>query len=404
MPSISLNSSLLGGNIVQHVVTGLSKASISATMLLSTLLLATTATAIALPPPTVNLQDLLQAPEEKGSLSSIVHLDCDGADHPDPLPFPFSPDDDDTPLPVIVWHGLGDQSNAEGLKEVSELIADVNPGTYVHLITASGQPNDRSASFFGNFTEQLELVCGTLANDPILSTAPAVDAVGFSQGGQFLRGYIERCNNPPVRSLITFGSQHNGISQFQKCKGATDFVCLAANAILKSRTVWSQYVQSHLIPAQYYRDREDYENYLENSNFLADINNEREVKNATYKENIRKLENFVMVVFKDDVTVIPKESGWFAHKNMTSGNVTRLQDRRIYKEDWLGLKELDKKGGLVFEEAAGEHMQLKNKDLKRLFSKYFGPMKEENVVEMVEETVETVEENLRSWFEDKLDL
>jgi hypothetical protein len=25
------------------------------------------------------------------------------------------------------------------------------------------------------------------------------------------RGFVERCNHPPVRNLITWGSQHNGI-------------------------------------------------------------------------------------------------------------------------------------------------------------------------------------------------
>lgn len=36
------------------------------------------------------------------------------------------------------------------------------------------------------------------------------DAIGYSQGGIFLRSYIEKCNDPPVKRLITFGSPHNG--------------------------------------------------------------------------------------------------------------------------------------------------------------------------------------------------
>ena len=131
-------------------------------------------------------------------------------------------------------------------------------------------------------------------------------------------------------------------------------------------------MQSHLVPAQYYRDIEDYENYLEHSNFLADINNERKHKNETYKQNMERLENFVMVVFEDDNTVIPRESGWFAEVNATSGEVTKIQDRDIYKQDWIGLKALDKKGALKFETVPGEHMQLRDKDLKKLFGQYFG--------------------------------
>jgi len=285
-------------------------------------------------------------------------------------------DDEDPPLPVVIWHGLGDSADAAGLRDVANLINDIHPGTYVHIVSLADRgSNDRQASFFGNVTEQLDDVCQRLASDNILRTAPAIDAVGFSQGGQFIRGYIERCGGwaPRVRSLITFGSQHNGIAEFQKCASATDWVCRSANALLKSSTVWSDFVQSRLVPAQYYRDPNDFENYLSYSNFLADINNEREQKNATYAQNLATLEKFIMVVFDEDQTVVPKESGWFAEVNITSGKVTDLRDRPIYKEDWIGLKALDQKDGLVFVNVSGDHMQLSAEDLKTLFGTYLGP-------------------------------
>jgi len=294
-------------------------------------------------------------------------------------------DDEDDPLPVVIWHGLGDSADADGLKSVADLVDTIHPGTYTYLISPTGQSGsaDRQASFYGNVTTQLLSVCHALASDPILRTAPAIDAVGFSQGGQFLRGYIQRCGEwaPPVRSLITFGSQHNGIAEFQKCASATDWICQGANALLKSSTVWSDFVQSRLVPAQYYRNPNDYENYLTHSNFLADINNERAEKNETYKTNLAAIEKFVMVVFRDDQTVIPKESGWFSEVNATTDSagiekrtVTPLRDRPIYKEDWIGLKALDEKHGLDFVEVEGEHMRLSDKDLKSLFKAYLGPL------------------------------
>jgi palmitoyl-protein thioesterase len=281
--------------------------------------------------------------------------------------------DDDTPLPLVIWHGLGDRFDADGLKDVATLANEVNPGTYVHIIKlADDGASDRTASFFGNVTEQVDLVCKQLASDPILSTAPAIDALGFSQGGQFLRGYVERCNNPPVRNLLTFGSQHNGIAEFQKCKSATDLVCQGANALLRSGT-WSSFVQSRLVPAQYFRNLDELDSYLESSNYLADINNERPLKNQTYKKNLSSLNKFVMFLFQDDKTVIPKETGWFAEVNTTSEHVTLLKDRPIYKEDWLGLRTLDERGGLIFETLSGEHMQISGKELKRVMKTYFGP-------------------------------
>ncbi|KIW14089.1 hypothetical protein PV08_06870 [Exophiala spinifera] len=290
---------------------------------------------------------------------------------------PVGEETDDTPLPVVIWHGLGDSADAEGLKEIATLVEQVHPGTYTYLISATGAAGseDRQASFFGNVTEELDFVCHALAGDKILATAPAIDAIGFSQGGQFLRGYVERCGGwaPKVRSLLTFGSQHNGIAEFQKCASSGDWMCHIANSLLKSGTVWSDFVQSRLVPAQYYRDTNDYENYLEHSNFLADINNEREEKNATYAENLAALEKFVMILFNGDRTVIPKETGWFAEVNLTSNAVTELRDRPIYKEDWIGLKKLDEKGGLDFIGLEGDHMQLVDDDLVGLFAKYFGP-------------------------------
>ena len=286
------------------------------------------------------------------------------------LPVPFADDEDDTPLPLIIWHGLGDNYAAEGLAQVAKLAEEANPGTLVYIIRVDDNASaDRTATFFGNVTVQLEKVCADLAAHPILSTAPAVDALGFSQGGQFLRGYVERCNYPPVRSLVTFGSQHNGISEFQTC-GATDWLCKGAQGLLRSNT-WSSFVQNRLVPAQYFRNPAEYDQYLEFSNFLADINNERELKNKTYKENLVKLERFVMYLFEDDETVIPKETSWFAEVNGTE--VTPLQERDIYKEDWLGLKALDKKGALEFKTTEGGHMTLSDKLLDKVFKDYYGP-------------------------------
>ncbi|KAK7531204.1 palmitoyl protein thioesterase [Phyllosticta citricarpa] len=281
------------------------------------------------------------------------------------------------PLPLVIWHGLGDNYLADGIQEVGELAEQVNPGTFVYNVRlANDAGSDRSATFFGNVTTQLAQVCNDLATHPILSTAPAINALGFSQGGQFLRGYIERCNSPPVRSLVTFGSQHNGIAKFQDC-GASDWLCKGAMALLQTNA-WSTFVQNRLVPAQYYREVNETtglgsDNYLEFSNFLADINNEREFKNETYKKNLASLKKFVMFVFEDDTTVIPKETGWFAEVNATSGKVTPLKHRPMYKEDWLGLKKLDHKGALVFKTIPGPHMHLDDKVLKHAFKKYFSP-------------------------------
>ncbi|KHN98428.1 Palmitoyl protein thioesterase [Metarhizium album ARSEF 1941] len=285
----------------------------------------------------------------------------------------LSYEDSDNPLPLVIWHGLGDATDSKSLAQVTQLAGTIAPGIFVHIINPTRDgTNDRTATFFGNVSEQVQRVCDQLAAHPILSTAPAIDAIGFSQGGQFLRGYVERCNFPPVRNLITFGSQHGGITDFKEC-GSVDYICKAAMALLRFN-VWSSFVQSRVVPAQYYRPVEDegYNMYLENSNYLADINNERELKNEAYKENLATLSKFVMFLFENDTVSIPKESSWFGEVQV-NGRYMPLRERRLYKEDWLGLKVLDSKGALSFRTIKGEHMQIPEQVLNDTMAEFLGP-------------------------------
>lgn len=282
-------------------------------------------------------------------------------------------DDEENPLPLVIWHGMGDTFNGDGIKDIAALAEIVNPGTFVYTVSLGGRDSsaDRSATFFGNVTQQVENVCHQLATHPILSTAPAIDAIGFSQGGQFLRAYIQKCNFPPVRSLVTFGSQHNGIIEFKACS-SSDWLCRGAMALLHWST-WSSYVQSRLVPAQYFRDpskASDYASYLKSSNFLADTNNEREPRNKTYAENLGGLENFVMYVFENDTTVVPRQTSWFDELNGTT--TIPLRERQLYKEDWLGLKTIDKRGALRFRSIPGNHMEIDDETLNETFTNFFG--------------------------------
>lgn len=130
-------------------------------------------------------------------------------------------------------------------------------------------------------------------------------------------------------------------------------------------------MQGKLVPAQYFRDPNDLAPYLEHSNFLADINNERETKNETYKDNMKTLESFAMYLFTNDTTVVPKETAWFAEVDTRDENITKLQDRKIYKEDWLGLKALDEAGKLHFDTIDGEHMDFDDELFEDVAEKYF---------------------------------
>ncbi|RPA82095.1 palmitoyl-protein thioesterase precursor [Ascobolus immersus RN42] len=287
-------------------------------------------------------------------------------------PAPAHPDGK-KPLPLVIWHGLGDTYDSEGMVYLAEIAERANPGTFVYPIRLSSDPNtDRQLSYFGRVDSQIHDVCEQLSSIPELSQG--FNALGFSQGGQFLRGYIERCNFPPVHTLVTYGSQHNGVSEFVAACRATDWLCKSAAGLLQ-RGAFQRFVQTRLVPAQYYRDPERLEEYLEESAFLADINNERpDIResggNDEYKWRLSELKRFVMVMFEEDELVVPKESAWF--QEVIDGNVTKLEDRPMIKEDWIGLKKLVDEGRISYELAKGGHMELDEEDLEGMFKKYFG--------------------------------
>nr|POE67119.1 palmitoyl-protein thioesterase 1 [Quercus suber] len=308
------------------------------------------------------------------------------------------------PLPLLIWHGLGDKFDNPGLADVSDLVQRIHPGTPVHIIRLGETGDaDRTATFFGNVSAQIAQVCHDLLHDPVLApfhhpntSSLAVNALGFSQGGQFLRGLLQRCEPLRVRTLVTFGSQHNGIAQFQRCTSTWDYVCRAASALLQSNA-FSATAQRRVVPAQYFRpyraltssssssavadddddDDDDDDAYLAHSAFLADVNNERPRKNPRYAARIAALRRFVMFVFADDQTVLPRESGWFADVDASPDAakrvVTPLRERTLYKEDWLGLRALDERGGLVFREVPGRHMEFREGVLEDTIREFFAP-------------------------------
>ena len=75
------------------------------------------------------------------------------------------------------------------------------------------------------------------------------------------------------------------------------------------------------------QDPYNYDKYLRNNHFLADINNERPAKQQIYKDNMLSLKQLVLVRFSDDLLVVPRDSAWFSYWNghqLQSMNETQL--------------------------------------------------------------------------------
>jgi len=231
---------------------------------------------------------------------------------------------------VVVWHGINsDCCTGNVAKAIDELRSEY--GVYVRSIQIGDSVHeDFMRSFFGNANEQVDMVCKMLKEDERL--ASGFNAIGISQGGQLFRAYVERCNDPPVHNLITFGSQHQGVSRFPGCvdgkeksdwnlfgmvqenaasvmngQGIPGMTCEQIDSILTNQ-VYKPVIQNSIIPAQYMKIPSLIDEYYRSNKFLTDINNELAHKNALYKKNIKSLNKFVMYMFDNDEVVIPKES------------------------------------------------------------------------------------------------
>merc|ERR1711862_273762 len=215
--------------------------------------------------------------------------------------------------------------------------------------------DDTLNGFFLDTNVQIEMVCKQIADDPELQNG--YNAIGLSQGGQFLRAVAQRCPNPPMKNLVTIGSQHQGVFGLPGCPGEINFFCDIVRDLL-NYGAYVDFVQDFLVQAQYWHDPLHFDTYVKKSKFIAEINNEKTEKNASYAENFSKLENFVMVKHKQDSMVEPRESSHFEYYAPGQAQeILPLRESPIYVEDRIGLKALDEAGKLHFMDVEGDHLQ-----------------------------------------------
>ncbi|XP_016948695.1 palmitoyl-protein thioesterase 1 [Drosophila biarmipes] len=258
-------------------------------------------------------------------------------------------------LPVVLWHGMGDTCCMPfSLGAIESLIVEQTQGGYVRSLEIGGNPiMDWQSGFFIHPNEQVKWVCQQLLQDERL--AKGYNAIGFSQGGQFLRAVAQRCPQPPMRTLISFGGQHQGVFGLPMCPTLSQKTCDYISRLLNS-AAYSEVAQHNLVQATYWHDPIMENHYRLGSTFLADINNEVYL-NTFYVENLQKLKKFVMVMFLNDTIVQPKESQWFQF--YTSGQDRIIQpfnESKAYQD--LHLDKMQSEGKLDFLGIEGDHLAI----------------------------------------------
>ncbi len=266
-------------------------------------------------------------------------------------------------LPVVVWHGMGDYYNSESISLVNETLHKYIPDLeFYSIYIKEDSRQDQKASIVGDCMTQIQGVCEQLQNREELKQG--FNALGFSQGGLFLRAAQEICDLP-INNLITFGSPHNGFTDLPPCD---DWLCQKRNEFLKGR-LYDPRIQNSMVQAQYYRDIYNFDDYIVGSNFLKFVNNEF-VRDSEYADNLNKLNRLVLVMFSKDRTLVPKESAWYFDTDPDTNEAIPYNLTFAYKQNLVGLQTLDLEHKLDFITIDGEHMEFSEEDLQKIASKY----------------------------------
>lgn len=255
-------------------------------------------------------------------------------------------------LPVVLLHGVA--SEAANMNEMSKWIQDSFEVKVFNIEIGNGV----KTSIYTSMPTQLNELCQTIyANEKLKE---GFNFIGMSQGGLLARGYVERCNEFPVRNLITLVSPHGG----------TVLPDLNIN-------MYSAFSQEHLSVSNYWRDPRLLEEYLTVCCYLPILNNElikvaminitgdddddddrdhvddfidESIINPFYmdpvhmdpihmdqREQMKSLDHFVMIWSPYDDIVNPPESAKFSFFN-EEFEVVALEETELYKTDALGLK------------------------------------------------------------------
>ncbi|XP_012262178.2 palmitoyl-protein thioesterase 1 [Athalia rosae] len=268
----------------------------------------------------------------------------------------FAPEVAGDPAPIVLWHGMGDSCCFSFSLGAVKIILEQNiPGVYVTSIRiGNSEIEDVENSYFRKVDDQVNQVCEQLANDTRLQGG--YNAIGFSQGAQFLRAVAQRCPNPQMKNLISIGGQHQGVYGLPHCGSLEHRLCDYMRKML-NYAAYTKIVQRKLVQAQYWHDPLKEEDYKKYSMFLADVNNEVTM-NEDYKTNLQKLNKLVLIKFENDTMVQPRETEWFGfYKPGQSVELQSLQESTIYTEDRLGLRAMDEAGKIDFLSIQADHLQ-----------------------------------------------
>ncbi|XP_074990798.1 lysosomal thioesterase PPT2 isoform X2 [Calonectris borealis] len=200
--------------------------------------------------------------------------------------------------PVVIVHGLFDSPS--DFRHLRAFINESHPGTEVTVLDLF----DRGASLRPLWV-QVEGFRRALA--PIMANAAdGIHLLGYSQGGLICRALLATMPDHNVHSFISLAAPQMG----------------------------------------QYGDPHHRELYLNSSDFLALLNDERVHPNASdWKRNLLRIQSLVLIGGPDDGVITPWQSSLFGFYDANE-TVREMSAQAVYLQDTFGLKTLAARGAL----------------------------------------------------------
>jgi len=230
------------------------------------------------------------------------------------------------------------------------------------------------SAIFMNMNKQVANFAAQLAADPALKDG--FNMLGYSQGSLVTRAFIERFNYPQPYNWISLAGPCAG--QF----GLSSIPNWLMNFLspLIRQVPYSCLVQDTFAFAEYWKNPFNIPSYLKNSVFLADINNEKPAKNATYKQNFVKLQNAVLMFSDKDNVIRPQASGFFEFYQAGEDKVVvPLSQSEFYTQDFIGVKALADANRLQMFETECLHNEHHTEPCKAFFEQFGMPYLNNNL-------------------------
>jgi len=261
--------------------------------------------------------------------------------------------------PAVIMHGMN--ADPSDYQRLANSIKAKYPGIYVTLPSVY----DDISSMLTHMDKQIAALIKAIKQDPNLSKG--FNFYGESQGALLARTYVTLSNDPPVYNLIGLNGPQNGVGE------CPDIEIPVIKQLCGDLGTDLQIYHWPLCSFCSYWKGKNKTTYLNNSQWLANVNNDKTV-NQTYRKNMISLNKYMATMALRDKIVQPGQSAWHTYwywGDESRSKVMNLSETEGYKNDILGLRTLDERGDLILNSFDAGHcgytMDWWNKNVLPLF-------------------------------------